>query len=104
MENRLPQYVRSIINNTCSNYYSTEVAQWGTPSYSQPPTTGNGIRDGREWQVSTTVESGTLYRGTNRFSAPISQHIMLPQSTVATALIFNWVVTNLIPCNLSDTL
>ena len=24
--------------------------------------------------------------------APISQHIMLPQSTVATALIFNWVV------------
>ena len=23
--------------------------------------------------------------------APISQHIMLPQSTVATALIFNWV-------------
>ena len=24
--------------------------------------------------------------------APISQHIMLPQSTVATALIFNWVI------------
>ena len=24
--------------------------------------------------------------------APISQHIMLPQSTVATALIFNWVL------------
>ena len=45
VENLLPQNVGSIINYL---QLSTDVAQWGTPSCSQPqPATNNGIRDGR---------------------------------------------------------
>ena len=39
----------------------TEVAQWGTPSYSRPqPATDNGVRDGRSnWLVAPPTDMGS---------------------------------------------
>ena len=53
VENLLPQNVGSIINYL----QYTKLAQWGTPSCSQPqPATDNGVRDGRSnWLVAPTA-------------------------------------------------